>query len=239
MTFLEVVVASALLGVVSAAVFSVFGFVGSSQSRDYQRLAAMEVANRLMLAYLDDPVHMPDSSKTVDYGGQSFRWAYVEEQVALNEVAADQRDTSRSSPLSQDRFRAVTIEAWLSEKSGGVRTPDSSTPMAKLVRIVDPTYARNPDSFMNMIQDPEGFRQLMSTIVGGQSATVTRGGLPGGPGGPNTARQAGQRGPLGGQFGPRQGFFQGQGRGFQNRGGFNQGGFRGRTTGGLDAGGGR
>lgn len=212
MTFLEVVAATALMAIVAASIFGVFGFVAASQSRDMQKLAAMEVANRLILAYLDDPVNMPDPNKTVDYGPPEaplrFRWDYREEPVVVVEAAADQRDRTRQSPLTNDRFRQVTVRVWLSEQSGGARRPDVSTPMATLTRMLDPVAPRNPDSFMNMLQDPRGFEELMRRMMGvqGGSTLNTGGGQEGRRG--STARPL--RG--GGGLGPREAFQQGRGR---------------------------
>jgi type II secretory pathway pseudopilin PulG len=197
MTFLEIVAAAALLAVVATTIFSTFGFVTGSAGRDTQRLAAAEVANRLMLAYLDDSTHMPDSHKTVQYGPSEapmlFRWEYREEPLSLIEIAEDQRDQTRSSPLPKDRFLYVTVHAWLSEQSGGSRSPDANTPQATLARMVDPVMPRNADSYMNMLQNPEGFDNLIKTMMG------IRGGG-GGGGGP--ARPGAKPGPTGGAFGP-------------------------------------
>jgi len=198
MTFLEVIVAFALLGVVTAAIFGVFGFVSGTQLRQQRMLACAEVANRLMLQYLDEPTGMPDTHKPVEYGPQGaparFRWDYAEDQVQIIEVMADQRDQSRQSPFSPDRFRQVTIRVWLGEESGGSRFPEGDTPSATLTRMVDPMAPRNPDSFMNMLQNPDAFRQFMQTMMGFQGNT-TRGGLPGGNG-------QGQNRPDRSQFGP-------------------------------------
>jgi hypothetical protein len=214
MTFLEIVAAAALLALLAGTIFGIFGFVGSSQSRDLQRLGAMEVCNRLMLAYLDDPEHMPDPAKTVEYGAPEaplkYRWAYREEPLTVIEVGKDQRDQTRSTPLSNDRFRYVTIQAWLSEDSGGSRYPEGATPVAMLTRMLDPVMPRNADSYMNQIQDPTNFQRLINNIMGVQGGTVSRGGL-------QTGLQTDQSprtrpGPInGGEFGPRAAFRQGRG----------------------------
>ena len=226
MTFLEVVAAMALLGVVTASLFGVFGFVTGGQLRQNQQLAAAEVANRLMLQYLDEPTKMPDTSTLMEYGPPEhpakFRWEYTEQPVAFVEVMGDARETTRSSPLSPDRFRQITVRAWLAEESGGSRVPDVSTPVVTLTRLVDPMFPRNPDSFMNMLQDPAGFEQYMQQMMGFQGGVTTRGNVAQ----PNTP----QRGPRGnGQFGqgqmrPGQAFQQGGPRQRIMGPGFGQGG---------------
>src|SRR6188474_231252 len=96
MTFLEVVAAMALLGVVSASLFGVVGFVTGGQLRQNQQLAAAEVANRLLLQYLDEPTKMPGTNVKMEYGppGKAalFRWEYSEQPVAFVEVMGDSRN---------------------------------------------------------------------------------------------------------------------------------------------------
>jgi prepilin-type N-terminal cleavage/methylation domain-containing protein len=230
LTFIEIVVAVALLGVVSAAMFGVTSFAAGMQLRQQRMLACTEVANRLMLQYLDEPTKMPEAPKVAEYGPvqtpSHFRWEYREEPIELIEANADARDQSHSSTLPTDRFRQVTIRVWLSEDSGGSRFPDESTPTAVLSRMIDPLYPRNPDSFMNMLNDPAGFQQFMGSMMGFQGNTVSRGGLPGGQ------NQNGQRGGRNGQgrgqggpggINPGQAFNRGPGRG-----GFPGGNFGGR-----------
>ena len=249
MTFLEVVAAMAMLGMVAASLVGVVSFVSGSALREQQQLACAEVANRLLLQYLDEPTKMPDNSKTVEYGPPErpakFRWEYTEQPVRFQEANPEARDQTRTQPLSPDRFNQVTVRVWLSEDSGGSRVPEVSTPMATLTRILDPVMPRNPDSYMNMLQDPQGFQRLMEQMMGFQGGVTVRGniaqttgqaqGQGGGQGGGRN-RQIGQ-----GMMGAGQAFRQGtrgnQGRGFGTPG---QGNLQGgpRTPGGQGGGGG-
>lgn len=225
MTFLEVVFASVLLALVAGSMFAAFAYIFTSQTREQARLGAYEVANRLILSYLDDSTKMPDQNKTLDYGPpeaqQRFRWQYKEEPVQVYEVAGDQRDSSRQSPLSNDRFKRVTVRVWLSEYSGGSPNFEGTTVQASVSRMLDPIAPRNPDSYMNMIQSPEGLQKLVEQLMGNQQSgnVVTRGGLPGAgqnrggirPGDAfNRGGQGGRPG-LGGQTGAQGGPRPGQG----------------------------
>jgi hypothetical protein len=241
LTFIEIVVAFALLGVVSGALFGVTGFATGMQLREQRRLACAEVANRMMLQYLDDATAMAEMPKVTAYGPDGnpskFRWEYREEPIQLIKANADAWDQTKTSALPEDRFLQVTVRVWLSEESGGSRFPDESTPTATLTRLLDPVYPRNPDSFMNMLNDPQAFRTFMNTMMtGNQGATFRGNGNPGGRNqngqrGNGNGRQRGQFGP--GNLRPGQAF----GRG-ANRGGFpNSGNFQ--NTGGFRAGGGR
>lgn len=220
MSLLEVVFAVALLGMVVASIASLFGFATNYQLRERQRLAAAEVAHRLLLSYLDDPSEMPDPSMPVEYGPPEaparFRWEYREDPVGLIEVGGDQRDASRQSPLRSDRFRLITVRVWLSEESGGSRTPDGGTPSVTLARMIDPVAIRNPDSALHMLSTERGQRRWIeamgmipgANIPGGQAGQQRLNRTPGsgawdafqrGPGG-----QGGQRMPMD-QFRQRQG----------------------------------
>lgn len=229
MTLLELVLAVALLGVVAASVAGLFGFVTSTQLRERQRLAAAEVAHRLVLSYLDDPTALPDPSLPVEYGPPEaparFRWEYREDRVRLQEVNGDRRDMTRQSPLNPDRFLVVTVRVWLSEESGGARYADGTAPMAVLSRLIDPVAVRNPDSALNTILGNERGRerwiQNMMGLMGGpaqplagngqrgsaQGQSQAQGGARTGPGnrqGMATPLQAFRRGPggMGGQLVP-------------------------------------
>ncbi len=171
MTFLEVVVATAMFGVVAAAIVGVFSFTVGTQLREQRNLACAEVANRLVLAYLDDKTKMPDPHKTVEYGPtdtpMKFRWEYREDPVSIVEANRDARDKTREpSPLRADRFRQVSIHVWLSDESGGNVVPTEGTPQFTLTRMFDPLYPRNPDSFMATMMSPAGRTQFFDVMQG-------------------------------------------------------------------------
>ncbi len=189
MTFLEVVFATALFAIVASSILGVFSFTVSAVTREQRQLACAEVANRLIMSYMDDPTDMPDPNKTVDYGPAEsplhFRWDYQEDPITFVEPKGDARQRVRESPLRNDRFVQVTVKVWLAETSGGSRVADESTPQIVLTRMYDPTYLRNPDSFMNLLTSPGRgqewfFKQLQGTTElrnsGRESAGATRGG---------------------------------------------------------------
>jgi type II secretory pathway pseudopilin PulG len=168
MTFLEVVFATAMLGIIGGAMFAAYGFAIASEAREQQRLGAAELANRLVLNYLDSPTGMPDKGKVIEGGpggAMKYRWEMVEEPVHVVEAAADQRDKSRDSPLKNDRFINVTVRVWLGEESGGSRMFEATTPSATLSRMLDPISPRNPDSYMAMIQNSGDRERLIQVFM--------------------------------------------------------------------------
>jgi type II secretory pathway pseudopilin PulG len=170
MSFLEVIFATALFGIVAASILGVFSFTINAMSREQRQLACAEVAHRLIMAYMDDKTEMPDTNKTIEYGpGESplhFRWEYREDPITLVEPKKDRRLKIRESPIRSDRFRQVTVRAWLAEESGGTLRPEESTPQITLTRMYDPLFMRNPDSFINMVMSPKGQPEFLRGLQG-------------------------------------------------------------------------
>lgn len=167
LTFLEVVAAVALLGVVAASMLGLLGFISGGQSRQAQQLAAAELANRLILMYLDDPTAMPAGREPIRYGPAQFRWEYQEDPITLTEAKPEGRQAGRTqSPLDNNRFSQITMRVWLSERSGGSRRPEQGAPAATLTRFFDPIALRNPDSGENLLSNPARMQEFMNRMMG-------------------------------------------------------------------------
>ena len=185
MTFLECVAAVGLLGIVAASIFGVFSFLQANQVRQQQLLGAHELASRLTLMYLDDPLGMPAAGSTLDYGPYSYRWEYREQPLTVIEAVPEGRDTARASTLPLDRFTEVIVRVWLSEKSGGSHVGVDATPQAQISRVFDPMFFfRNPDSAEHLLRNPARFQQFMERMMGFRNAGEQRGGNRNTPGSP-------------------------------------------------------
>lgn len=173
MTLLEVVLAVTLLALTAGAALTAVSFAISGQERQAQRLAAAELANRLMLQHLDDEGSMPDGGSVVRYAALTYRWEIDAAPLRLTPAVTAPAavptgpgaGANRSAAL--DRLRRVSIRVWLSEESGGARTWEVGVPGAVLTRMVDPMAFRNPDSFANTVGTEEGIRRLMQQMMGG------------------------------------------------------------------------
>lgn len=166
LTFLEIVAAVALLGIVASALVGVTSFLAASQARQAQLLAASELANRLILMYLDDPTAMPEGNKPIAYGPNEYRWEYVEEPLVLVEAMPGGRDPGRPQTLDPNRFAQVTVRVWLSERSGGAARPVAAVPGATVTRMLDPIALRNPDSGENLLNNPTRMQEFMQRMMG-------------------------------------------------------------------------
>jgi hypothetical protein len=185
LTLLETVAAVVLLSLLAAAVLGALSNVVAQQTRQQRRVQAMELANRLMLQYLDDPNLLPSRSLPVAYGKERFRWDAAETPTrlvpALAEVAAERE---QRSALIVNRIKVVTLRVWLSEESGGSMGPDDSVPSATLTRLVDPVAAlyRNPDTMAAILADDKRKREILAqftdTAAGGLVNRPTNAGGP-------------------------------------------------------------
>lgn len=168
LTLLEVVLASALLAMVASTVFGAFHFMMSRQQVERQHLLASELANRLMLQYLDEKSTLPDPSLPLASSGDRFRWELRADPVILRPVEpekpAENAQPARGMPLLQ-RVKQVTVRVWLSEESGGEYSFVEGLPSAKLTRLVYPMAGRNPDSFNKLLDNLRNSDSKMRSLL--------------------------------------------------------------------------
>jgi type II secretory pathway pseudopilin PulG len=203
MTFLEVTLATAMLALVTASVFSAINFAIGSQARHEQLLGAAEVASRVVVMYLDDPdATLAQQDRPMDYGPLRYRWSARSETITMKADADAAAQSGVGGGPSLSRLEELTVQVWLSEESGGTRDPAPGVPQVSLKRMLDmnPTF-RNPDSLEGAMESGS----LLERILGAGGAGAAgegeqRGGSRGGQGG---SRRGGQRG--GGTDGAGQG----------------------------------
>jgi len=94
-SLLEVVLASVLLSLVAASVVGTITFINKAEEGRRHRLVAFEVANRLLLMYLDDEKAITQSPEinpnlVIRQDGYDFRWTIAYEPVTVEgEFVAD------------------------------------------------------------------------------------------------------------------------------------------------------
>lgn len=175
LTFLEVVLATVILASVVAIVMSALNFVMGQTERQLAKLGAMELANRLMIIFLDDELEFGRQPRNLEFQGRSFRWDYGTSGVAVLPVV---EGDSVTAIRSAERLRNVEINVWLAAESGGSDRPDPAVPSARVVRLVDILYM-NPDSIDHMMGDDQSrqefIRRAMESRSGGASRPATKG----------------------------------------------------------------
>lgn len=179
LTFIETVAAVALLSLVAGMLYGALGFVMRAQHRNERMLAAAELANRLLLQYLDDPTELPNPAQPVADRDESlqgpaelFRWSLQESPVDYELDDASER-LGLENPFRNVRHVHVTVRVWLSEYSEGSRQWETSPVRFELSRLVDPLAFRTPDQFERLWEDPERMRQFLEGIP---TSTVPTGG---------------------------------------------------------------
>ncbi len=165
LTLVEVLLSVALLalaiGVVMSAVSSIAGMEGNGR----KRLAAYEVANRLMLQYLDDAKKMPDKNLPIEYGDRTFYWE-LDETPAVMKV--NHRQEAAGNLQALDRFKLVVVTVYDQSTEGGMDTVGE--PLALLSRAIDPYAPRNPDSLDTFDKDQSKITDMIRSLVGGATA---------------------------------------------------------------------
>ena len=174
-TFLEVVCAVTILSLVAAATIGAINSIVSGQQRSFKRLGAAELANRLMLQYLDDEESLPSDSLPIDYGRDRYRWSMSTSPITLTpakEPAA--RAPRQTTGLGAERLKSVTFRVWLADASGAPQA-EPGAPGFVLTRIVDPIFGpiRNPDSRQRLLEDPVAYRKFLEQFVGSASGAPT------------------------------------------------------------------
>ena len=144
LTLLETVLAVLLLTLVTTAIMSAVGFVLGTEGRARKRLAANEVANRLVLQYLDDKHDMPDRSRPIDYGEYRFVWDIDVADVSMELNPIARRNASPGADATLSRFKVIRATIYDTEitTSGAAMRIEQ---LAAISRVYDPFAARNPD----------------------------------------------------------------------------------------------
>ncbi len=166
-TFLESVLGVVLLALVTTSLASAVSFMQRSHARLERRLGAAELANRLILQFIDDRESLPSPSLPLEYGENLYRWSLDEQRVrfvtrtpAQGTSAAP--DAGIGSGASLDRVQMLVIRVWLAPESGGSMAYDPQIPGVVITRLVDPLAFSNPDSLQSLLEQPDGIERLMN-----------------------------------------------------------------------------
>jgi type II secretory pathway pseudopilin PulG len=176
-TFIEVILAMVLLGLASATLASVVGFVRGLQRREDTQLACAELANRLILQYLADAKALPPRGLPIGYEADYYRWDLRVGRVDLElnealQVAVQNAPGAASTvnnPLQIDnRVEKIVVTVWLSEDSGGAYARDQGAPQFSLARLADRANVnRNPDTIRRMQYGGTGaLEDFVNTMMG-------------------------------------------------------------------------
>lgn len=195
MTLLEVVAAIAVVALLCSTVLGAISYIHSIEQRQTHALACGELANRMMLQYLDDKSAMPSAITPLEYGASRYRWSVSESPVGFKAVEVTEGDAGtgrpgRNSIPPEKRYKLVTVSVWLGEESGGSMQMAEGVPNARIGRLIDILAFRNPDSATNLLSQPGKMQEILEAI--GASAGPPAGGDGGGGGGRGRGQGQGQ-----------------------------------------------
>lgn len=165
-TILEVVFAVSLLAMTTATLLSANSYVLKSQGREAQRLGAAELANRLLLQYIDDKNSLPSDALPIEYHRWRYRWRMEERRVSIAYNPAADVDEEPTG-IGPERVRLMVVRVWLSEESGGSALFNQDVPSVVITRFYDPLgfEYHSPDSNENTLSTDEGLREIMNEII--------------------------------------------------------------------------
>ena len=158
-TFLEVVFATVILAMTIATLAATVNSITIQQNRSRQLLNCAEIANRLVIQYLDDRNALPNEDIPLQYGDEEYRWHKNVTRVVSTLDPTVERNLEdyqdRQSGSTPDRLTKVAVTVWLSESSGGARLANQGAPQSTIVRIVDPLALtrRSPDTLRNRLEN--------------------------------------------------------------------------------------
>lgn len=158
LTFLEIVFAVALLAILASTLLGAANFMLTRQKYEQRTRACMELANRLVLQFLDDRDSMPDPDQPLTYDGDEYRWSLDEDYLGFVPARTPPVAEGREAP-TYDKFRIFRVKVWLAEQPGS--GPVAAGPHCEISRMCDvQAIFRNPDSLQNMLGSEEGRQRL-------------------------------------------------------------------------------
>ncbi|MBA4027568.1 MAG: hypothetical protein C0475_00205 [Planctomyces sp.] len=176
-TLLEVLLATVMMAGIAGAVSSVMFQITRSEERQRRARAGHELANRLILQFLDDESQLPDDSLPYNDGNYLFRWelevipAKIEPppravlQPRATAPAAPGGAAQRSTRLTTE-MELIVARVWLGvpDGVGGAARGDRLAELRRLRNPIDIT--RNIDSASRL--DPSQLTQsLLGRLSGG------------------------------------------------------------------------
>lgn len=169
-TLLETVLAVTLVSMVAASIAMTYSSIQRQRVIEQQRLGAAELANRLILQYLDDRSAMPSQLQPIEYDADRYRWSLDTAQIAFTPAVQPERERSRA--FSLERISQVTVRVWLVDENDGPVSFTPNVPNAIVSRLRDPLALANPDSLENALQTPEGRRDFISELMDLEDGTA-------------------------------------------------------------------
>ncbi len=199
-TLIEVVCASLILAIAITMIVGAITAVTSADLRARQQLEGLELANRLLLQFLDDKEKMPSQEAHINQGMGTYRFKLTETPVKLsypdNSIFETPSNQTTASAIDQTKLISVTVWAGVPDGLGGYRAGEQ---MATLARIHNPLslITRNPDTMARLAANPEQLLAYILRLVEQRQAEGGSGSGSGGAGGSSSRGGSGSGGSSG------------------------------------------
>lgn len=167
-TFLEAILGLALLGILGGAIFAVLGYAWRIEIEARQTLAAAEIANRVLISYIDDPTSPEKLPETIAYEQLDYRWSIDVTPTIIRDAFPGARTSRDGLPATQEALESmelVTVTAWLDDGTSASVAP-GRTPTVRLERVINPFQYRGNDTLQRLLQSPERQQRLLMQISG-------------------------------------------------------------------------
>jgi type II secretory pathway pseudopilin PulG len=175
-SLIEVVCAAFILSIAVTMIFTAVSAVTTAELRARRQLEALELANRLILQYLDDKESMPNPAAHIELSMGPYRWALVESPVdiTLPEDSVFELNESQSAKvMAQTKLLSITVYAGVADGLGGYAQGEQ---LATLARIHNPLtiLSRNPDTMMRLASNPQALLEFVMRLVEQQDRGATQ-----------------------------------------------------------------
>lgn len=159
MTFIEVVLASAILGAIAVTVITSITLAQKRSVLDQERLNAAEYAHRVLLTYIHvGPNELPPENAPQAQGAGWYTY-HLSEQI-LEEEVDEAEDISIRTPkgygvvTANDRLSSgivyLTVKVYPAPNQEGLQL-NPEVPLATISRIYDPFDVNDPDTLMDIV----------------------------------------------------------------------------------------
>ncbi len=160
MSFLEIVFAVSLLGILAGTLMGAANYMLARQRYEQRTMACLELSNRLILQFLDDRDSLPDPAEPLSYGGDQYRWTLEETPLAFTPARIPAVPEGQVAPRF-DKFRVFKVRVWLAVGSVATGEVTGGIPHAEISRMYDVgNIFRSPDALERMLGSEEGQRRL-------------------------------------------------------------------------------
>jgi type II secretory pathway pseudopilin PulG len=166
-TFLEAILGLALVGILGGAIFGVLGYAWRIEIEARQTLAAAEIANRVLISYIDDPTSTAKLPELIDYEQVRYRWSLNVTPTIIRDAFPEARTSRSGAPANTEALESmelVTVTAWLDDGSSASIAP-GRTPTFQLERVINPFQYRGNDTLERLLESPERQNRLLLQMI--------------------------------------------------------------------------